>query len=89
MEDEADPIEAAPAPEAAPMEDEADPIEAAPMQDASAPRTHVVVAGDNLWELAEQYLGNGERFMEIAEANPSLRNPNRLHIGDELTIPAN
>ncbi len=88
-EDAAPAEEAAPmTEEAAPIEEEADPIEAAPAMDGGA-RTHTVVAGDNLWELAEQYLGDGERYMEIAEANPELRNPNRLHVGMELVIPAN
>ncbi|MCO6391930.1 LysM peptidoglycan-binding domain-containing protein [Aliihoeflea aestuarii] len=96
IEEEAPVDEAAPIEPAAPATDEAAPIEeagpadeAAPIEDAAAPQTHTVVNGDNLWNLAEQYLGNGERWPEIAEANPELRNPNRLHVGQELTIPAN
>jgi 5'-nucleotidase len=95
MDDEADPIETAPMDaaedEAAPIEqmtDEADPIEeAAPMMDGDA-RTHTVAAGDTLWDISETYLGDGNLWPSIAEANPSI-NPHRLHIGAELTIPAN
>ena len=79
-EDEAAPIEQ--------MTDEADPIEeAAPMMDGDA-RTHTVAAGDTLWDISETYLGDGNLWPSIAEANPSI-NPHRLHIGAELTIPAN
>lgn len=88
--------ETAPAEEAAPV-DEAAPAEtapaateeAAPAEAAPAPRTHTVVSGDNLWTLAEEYLGDGARFADIVTANPEIGNPNRLRIGQELTIPAN
>jgi len=68
----------APAPaEAAPA-----PAEAA----APAPQTHVVVRGDNFWDLAERYYGNGEKWHLIAEANSSYR-PRFIPVGVTLTIP--
>ena len=36
---------------------------------AAAPRTYVVRAGDSLWAIAEQQLGDGARHTEIHEAN--------------------
>jgi 5'-nucleotidase len=46
----------------------------------------VVRKGDTLWSLAEEYLGSGRRWQEIAEANPSV-NPNKLLVGMQLKIP--
>ena len=49
---------------------------------------HVVQAGDNLWKLAEKYLGDGMKWGRIAEANPQ-QNPHKLDVGTELNIPSN
>ena len=62
-------------------------VEAAVEETAMAAKTHVVTAGDNLWDLAKKYLGDGTRWGEIAKANPS-NNPKKLDVGTELTIPA-
>jgi len=45
-----------------------------------------IQAGNTLWSLAEQYLGNGDLWPEIAAANPGV-NPAALHIGTTITIP--
>ena len=50
-------------------------------------RTHTVVAGDRLYNLAEDYYGNGKYWRQIAEANPDLANPNILPVGFELKLP--
>ena len=50
------------------------------------PQVHVVKRGEWLWTLAEQYLGEGSRWTEIAAANPGI-DPDRLAVGQHLTIP--
>ncbi len=54
----------------------------------SLPRRHKIVDGDTLGELAQRYLGERRRAMEIFEANRDvLTDPEVLPIGVELTIP--
>lgn len=52
-------------------------------------RTHVVVAGDDLWTLAERYFGDGSQWRRIAAANPAqlTGGADHLEIGWRLTIP--
>lgn len=51
-------------------------------------RTHVVHAGDSLESLAERYLGDEARALELFDLNRGvLENPHLLPIGAELTIP--
>ena len=50
------------------------------------PQVHVVKRGEWLWTLAEQYLGEGSRWTEIAAANPGI-DPDRLAVGQHLNIP--
>ena len=60
---------------------------------AAAPkpaRTHKIVDGDTLPEIARQYLGSASLAGEIFEANRTrLSDPDLLPIGVELTIPPN
>jgi 5'-nucleotidase len=72
---------AAPAPSAEP----AAPAASAPA--AATPSSHVIAAGDTLWDLAKQFYGNGELWKKISEANGSP-NPRRLMVGEELKLPA-
>ena len=45
--------------------------------------------GDNLWKIAEKYLGSGARNKEIFEANrPMLSDPDKIYPGQVLRIPA-
>ncbi len=49
---------------------------------------HVVVSGDTLWKLAADYLGDGNRYPEIFEANqPMLDDPNKIFVGQVLRVP--
>jgi len=48
---------------------------------------HEVVAGDNLWNLAKQFYGDGSKWKMIAEANPDI-NPKNLKVGSKLNVPA-
>lgn len=52
------------------------------------PVYHVVGEGTTLWAVAEKYLGDGNRYMEIFEANrPMLKDPDVLTVGQRLKIP--
>jgi nucleoid-associated protein YgaU len=54
-----------------------------------ATETYTVKGGDSLWRIAENKLGNGNRYMEIFYANrDKLDSPQSvIHPGDELKIP--
>lgn len=62
------------------------PTAAKPAQ-STWPRRHVVVEGDTLGELARKYYGASSQSTVILAANPSLKGPKSLRIGDTLTIP--
>jgi len=70
--------------------------EAAPAAPVAAAPTYMVQPGDSLWRIAEQQLGSGERFAEIAALNlgvaqgdgHSLTAENWLNAGWVLTLPA-
>jgi 5'-nucleotidase len=49
--------------------------------------THVIVTGDNYWNLAKALYGDPALWHKIAEANPALR-ARALPVGAELKIPA-
>lgn len=52
------------------------------------PRTHEVVKGETLWDLAGRYLGNPFRWPLIAEANRGLVvDPDLIYPGEVLVIP--
>jgi nucleoid-associated protein YgaU len=54
-----------------------------------ARRTHMIVDGDTLFYLAERYLGDGERYLEIFEANRDvLSDPDLLVLGAVLRLPS-
>ena len=53
-----------------------------------APVYHTVGEGTTLWAVSEKYLGDGNRYMEIFEANRGiLKNPDQLEVGQKLRIP--
>jgi 5'-nucleotidase len=52
----------------------------------TGPRSHVIAAGDTFWDLAQTYLGDGQKWRLIAEAN-TAEQPRRLIIGNTLVIP--
>lgn len=51
------------------------------------PTTHKVVKGEHLWGIAEKYYGSGYNWVDIVKEN-NLKNPNRIFVDQELTIPA-
>jgi nucleoid-associated protein YgaU len=55
---------------------------------ATGSRRHTVAADDTLYGLAEKYYGDGDRFIDIYDANRDvLKRPDRLEVGTVLVIP--
>lgn len=50
------------------------------------PTTHTVAVGEDLWKIAEQYYGDGYKWVDIAKAN-KLVNPGVIHAGNVFVIP--
>jgi len=63
---------------------------AAPAQGgSSAGETYEVKSGDTLSKIAKQYYGDANRYMDIFNANKDkLSDPNKIQVGQKLTIPA-
>jgi nucleoid-associated protein YgaU len=53
-----------------------------------APTKYTVRNGDTLWTVALSHLGHGSSWSCIAHANPDLRNPDLIHAGQVLLLPA-
>lgn len=49
-------------------------------------RTHRVVAGDDLWSIAEQHYGDGTRWRQVAAEN-HIDDVTHLEVGAELRLP--
>ncbi|MCC2593868.1 LysM peptidoglycan-binding domain-containing protein [Tessaracoccus sp. OS52] len=49
---------------------------------------YVVEPGDELWSLAERFLGSGDRWREITAANPGMSHDMHLHPGQRINLPA-
>ena len=47
-----------------------------------------VQKGDTLWRMAREHLGRGAAWKCLMEANPELREPERLRIGQRVLLPA-
>ncbi len=51
-------------------------------------KVYVVKANDTLRKVAQELLGDAERWKEIYEANKDkIKDPNVIKLGQELTIP--
>jgi len=49
---------------------------------------YIVVKGDCLWNIAENFLGNGARYIEIYELNKDIiKDPSMIIIGQKLVLP--
>ncbi|MFD5728937.1 LysM peptidoglycan-binding domain-containing protein [Streptomyces sp. NPDC058368] len=61
----------------------------APAQEQVTGPVHIVGAtGETVWDLAEQYLGDGRRHTEIKALNPHLVNESFLSEGTTVRLPA-
>jgi nucleoid-associated protein YgaU len=60
-----------------------------PNHDKGETEVYTVKGGDSLWRIADNKLGNGNRYMEIFYANrDKMDSPQSvIHPGDELRIP--
>ena len=61
--------------------------------DSSLPqphKTYTVVAGDSLWKIAADHLGNGAKYPEIIAVNPGKLKDDKsvIHPGDVLNLPS-
>jgi len=51
-------------------------------------QTHVVERGDNLWDIARRFLGDGRRYREIFELNrDQIVDPGVILVGMVLRVP--
>ncbi len=50
----------------------------------TAGKTYTVVSGDTLWGIAKKY---GVSLDTLIKANPGIKNPNLIHVGDKVAIP--
>lgn len=57
---------------------------------AAAATTYTVKKGDNLWNIAKKFLGDGSRYKELYELNKDTicSNPNLIYPGQTFTLPA-
>ena len=62
------------------------PTATAPPGNVPVAITHVVVPGDNLWDIAETYYGNGEEWHSIYAANAGIEQPDGLALSDPSLI---
>lgn len=51
-----------------------------------ATRTYTIRKGDTLWAIATREYGNGQRWVDISSANPSV-DPKKLVIGQQIVLP--
>src|SRR5690606_2102835 len=59
-----------------------------PTPDAPTSRTHEVVAGDTLWAIAEQHLGDPNRYTEVYSASTDTVQPDGRQLTDpDLIVP--
>ncbi len=70
--------------------DEGEPIKKLVSEAQEVKKTHRYVRvkpGDSLWSIAVRAYGNGFKYTRILEANPQIKNPDRLEAGMLLRVP--
>ena len=49
---------------------------------------YIIEDGDSFWKIAQEQLGDGNRYTEILELNPTISEDQTLNIGAKIKIPA-
>ena len=49
---------------------------------------YIIEDGDSFWKIAQEKLGDGNRYTEILELNPTISEDQTLNIGAKIKIPA-
>jgi nucleoid-associated protein YgaU len=57
------------------------------IQVVAGDQVYTVQPGDNLSKVSKYFYGNANRYLDIAKAN-GLDNPDKIKVGQKLTIPA-
>ena len=57
-----------------------------PLPAPTGRRTYTIQPRDTLWSIARRYYGHGNRWPEIAQANPGIV-PEKLRIGQTIVVP--
>ncbi len=52
--------------------------------DNTSGTVYTVKSGDTLWGISRRY---GVSLEELTKANPAIKNPNLIHVGDKVVIP--
>ena len=66
----------------------AHPTEPANSGETSQSGEYTVVRGDSLWKIASKVYGSGSLWGKIFRANPQIKNPSMIYVGQKLVIPA-
>jgi len=53
---------------------------------APAQSTYTIQKNDSLWKIAERHYGSGQRWVDIAAANPGLE-PTKMPVGKTIVLP--
>jgi len=48
---------------------------------------YIIKGGDTLFKIAQKYTGNGNRYPEVLDLNPQIKNPDFIREGDMLNLP--
>lgn len=54
--------------------------------DAGGASTYTIQKGDTLWSIAQDAYGDGQKWVDIARANPGLE-PEKMSVGQQITLP--
>lgn len=63
------------------------PLASRPEIELGAADRVLIQKGDSLWKLAEEHLGDGARWPELAKLNPEIADPNLVRIGEWVRVP--
>lgn len=54
---------------------------------AADAQQHTVQSGDTLWEISQEAYGDGAQYQRIADASPTIHDPNVIYPGQIVTVP--